>query len=541
MERAKRSGADGTPLVAEFAAMELGAVLGMGHVAAGHYLRDAVNVRHRHPLLWAALAEGRGRVWQARQIAQACATAGLDAGQARWVDAATTRYVGSLPWGRLEGLVAAKIVEADPDAAEERRVAAALARFVRTGQSSEYGLKTLVARANAGDVIFFVAMVDRIAQILLERGDVDPADVRRSKAIGILAVPARAVALLEWGAANATAAADDPDPAGDGEDADSDDAPGATSDNASRGHDDDEDAGEDPELIGEADVHPSQNDADDPAPEPAPCPTCAGAGQVTGDPTAFVRPQVDPRKLLPDATLYVHLSEEALRTGRGVAWMEGIGPITLGQVVEFLGHTHVRTVPVRDLADDRAVDGHRPPEWMAETLHLRNPACVSPWSSNLSRKKDKDHNRPYVPPDDGGPPGQTRLDNLAPLHRFPHRVKTHGRWRLRQTSPGVYEWRTPHGYRYRVDATGTHPLGKDTGHDAGNATGNDGTAASPHLPERPGGGRLEHRLRNHLDSCRRRPRPGPTRTVTITRVGNRWMETYETDLPVEIDRSFTLG
>ncbi len=75
---------------------------------------DALNVRHRHPQLWAALAEGRGRVWQARKVAQSCAAAGLDLEQARWVDAVTTPYVASLPWGRFESLVEAKIIEADP-------------------------------------------------------------------------------------------------------------------------------------------------------------------------------------------------------------------------------------------------------------------------------------------------------------------------------------------------------------------------------------------------------------------------------------------
>ncbi len=49
-------------------------------------------------------------------------------------------------------------------------------------------------------------------------------------------------------------------------------------------------------------------------------------------------------------------------------------------------------------------------------------------------------------------------------------MKTHGRWSLRQPSPGVFEWRSPHGYWFRVDHTGTHPLGKNPeqqqGHDA---------------------------------------------------------------------------
>ncbi len=206
MERSRRAGADGTPLVAEFAAMELGAVLGMGHVAADCFVRDAVNTRHRHPVLWEALAQGRARVWQAREVARRCAAAGLDRDQARWVDEVTTPYLGSLPWGRFESLLEARIVEADPEAAEERARAAALDRFVRTGQSSEFGLKTLVARAAAGDVVFFVAMVDRIAQILLLQGDTDRVDVRRSKAIGILATPARALLMLQQAEADAAAA-----------------------------------------------------------------------------------------------------------------------------------------------------------------------------------------------------------------------------------------------------------------------------------------------------------------------------------------------
>ena len=78
---------------------------------------------------------------------------------------------------------------------------------MRTGQSSEFGLKTLVARAAAGDVVFFVAMVDRIAQILLLNGDTDRVDVRRSKAIGILATPARALLMLQQAEAAAAAAA----------------------------------------------------------------------------------------------------------------------------------------------------------------------------------------------------------------------------------------------------------------------------------------------------------------------------------------------
>src|SRR5829696_4531864 len=114
--------------------------------------------------------------------------ADLSADQARFVDAATTPYIDTLPWATFVTLVEAKIIEA--------ATAAELARFVSTGQSNQHGLKTLIARAHAGDVIFFVAICDRIAQLLHAEGDTDPVDVRRSKAIGILANPARALALL---------------------------------------------------------------------------------------------------------------------------------------------------------------------------------------------------------------------------------------------------------------------------------------------------------------------------------------------------------
>jgi hypothetical protein len=233
--------------------------------------------------------------------------------------------------------------------------------------------------------------------VLAEQGDDDPVDVRRSKAIGILATPARALRLLREAA--------------------------------------------------------RQDDSQDPAPDL--CPRCGG------DPTAFVR-RLDPASLLPKATLYVHLSADMLAGADGVARIEGVGPATRQQVIELLGHTRVRVVGVIDLADQAPVDGYEVPKGLAEALHLLAPTCASPWSSNLSRKKDSDHVLPYVPPGEGGPPGQTGLGNLAPLGRFPHRVKTYGRWRLRQRAPGLYEWRSPHGFWFRVDHTGTHPLGRES-------------------------------------------------------------------------------
>ena len=196
-ERAKLYGGEGTPFAGEFAAAELGVPLGRSHVAAATLMADALDVRHRLPRLWAALLAGRVRVWQARHVASRTRAVGLTEAQARALDEATTPYLESLPWGRFLDLLEARIVAADPAAAEQRRVEAELDRFVVTGQSTEHGLKTLIARASAGEVIYLVAMVDRIAEILLQHGDTDPIGSRRSKALGILAHPARALALLQ--------------------------------------------------------------------------------------------------------------------------------------------------------------------------------------------------------------------------------------------------------------------------------------------------------------------------------------------------------
>ena len=71
-----------------------------------------------------------------------------------------------------------------------------------------------------------------------------------------------------------------------------------------------------------------------------------------------------------------------------------------------------------------------------------------------SSTTDLDHLQPYDPL---GPPHQTNTQNLAPLGRFGHRVKTHGRgWTVQRLDPRTLEWTTPHGFTFHVDPTGTH-------------------------------------------------------------------------------------
>jgi hypothetical protein len=87
---------------------------------------------------------------------------------------------------------------------------------------------------------------------------------------------------------------------------------------------------------------------------------------------------------------------------------------------------------------------------MAEYVRLRDPVCVFPACQRPSRSCDLDHIDPYIEMDDGGPPGQTHPDRLAPLCRGHHRAKTHGNWHYTRHPDGGYHWTSPTGDSYVV-------------------------------------------------------------------------------------------
>jgi hypothetical protein len=178
-EQGRQLGGEGTPEVLEFAASELGARMETSYGSARALMADALDIRHRLPQLWQLIVAGCVPSWRARKVAQATRHVSRDA--AMQVDAAVVECIATLPWGRFETLLAAKIIEADPRAAEEQARIWEAERFVRAGRSGQSGLKLLIAKANAGDVIWFMATVNRIAEILRLQGDLDSADVRRSK------------------------------------------------------------------------------------------------------------------------------------------------------------------------------------------------------------------------------------------------------------------------------------------------------------------------------------------------------------------------
>ena len=129
-----------------------------------------------------------------------------------------------------------------------------------------------------------------------------------------------------------------------------------------------------------------------------------------------------PRRLV-QTHLYVHVSLADLATHdvtgeRVVGEVEKLGPATLDLIRSWVNDSKATIQPVLDLNRIDAVDHHDPP-------------------------------------DEGGPPGQTNPQSLAPLCRRHHRAKTFTGWTYQRQRDGTCAWTSPHGRTWIVGPDGT--------------------------------------------------------------------------------------
>jgi len=157
-----------------------------------------------------------------------------------------------------------------------------------------------------------------------------------------------------------------------------------------------------------------------------------------------------------DKQVLLHLHVKADETGvEPVAHLDSL-PLMLEQVKAWCRDGHVTVKPVVDLNERLSTEAYEIPDRIRQQVLLINPSCVFPWCGKKSRGLDLDHVIPW-------PLGATSTDNLAPLCRSHHRAKTFGGWTYRVVTPGTYVWRSPHGYTYRTDPSGTTDTGPDPG------------------------------------------------------------------------------
>ncbi len=452
MERSVQLGGEGTPHVAEFAAAAFGARLRMGSLGGRGMLADALDVRHRLPDTWARVVAREARVPWVRHLARK--TRHLSPEAARKVDADLAGSVdGSMPWSRFSLRLDARIIAADPELAARREEEKRREAFAKATRSSEDGMKGFYLRAPIAVVVRFDATVTFIAEALKALGDTDDEDERRVKACLLLANPMQAVELLAaYAAHRARTGATDDVPLLPTDEAQ---APSGPHDHGGGDAEDDE-----PEVA--PGVAPGVPRVFRPAELPG---WLAGACDPT---TSLGAVLMDWPKLLPRVNVFLHLAEETVQAARdgtpdGVVRWEGEGPVTLQYVREHLAPYHAFTItPVVDLAGQEPVDAYEIPARHRRAVRLRTPADCFPFAANLD-PVDIDHTQAYehgrVRSDgQAQEQPQSRMDNYGPMGRFSHRIKTHGRWQVRQPFDGIYLWRDPQGHHYLVDHTGTRKV-----------------------------------------------------------------------------------
>ena len=512
-ERLIVGGADGTACIGEFLSMELGGLLGVDPVEASILIRDVLNLRDRHPELWAHTHAGRLTPKDALKVAQRCASAGLSVEGARWVDHQLALTLGALPWARVQRMLAGLIVKADAALAARRAEQRRRERHVYIGGHGE-GASVLFGRLDTEDALALDQTISDVANALAAAGSTELIDQRRATALGILADPQAALDLLAgFGDGKPTnrkatlvvhISADQvyPEPFED-----------------LRGT-------PDPALTAWLQAGPSSGWLQ-------PGPTVAGgprkswlrtASPVVGGPpnglppgagsicdggmtpdswvvggeavtvdgltgheppgvgdevtdvgssgsrssASIQTPDSGAVVAVKDVALDLASAHAAVRTvivEGGVARIEGVGPLDLQTLRRFLGHTQVTVKPVVDLNTIPPVDHYEVPVRLRQHVLARNPVEAFPFSARPASGCDLDHTTPY---DWQAPEGaeQTRADNLGPLSRRVHRAKTAKLWQVEQWQPGWYTWTSPHGFQYEVGPYGTTALGRPQSPDA---------------------------------------------------------------------------
>lgn len=197
-EKLVTGGAEGTAMVGEFLALELAGLLEISPTSAALRVRGVLDLRDRHPELWAYTMAGGVEPWRALKVAARCSAAGLSGDAARWVDHQVAVALAALPWGRVLRSLEGLIVRADAALAAERERRQRARRTVWFGDHADGG-STLYARLDAEAALALQRTIDAVADALpqlLDRGAAEPLEHRRATALGVLADPQAAVDLL---------------------------------------------------------------------------------------------------------------------------------------------------------------------------------------------------------------------------------------------------------------------------------------------------------------------------------------------------------
>ncbi|HJQ07074.1 MAG TPA: hypothetical protein VJ872_16620 [Nocardioides sp.] len=208
-DRLARLGGDGTPAVSELCWAELAIARKAGVIATRNLAADALDLRHRLPLLFEDVQALKTPVWVARKIA--AMTRPLSVERAVLVDTAVAA-AWQLPAGKLLQVAEAKVIEADLEA-HRRRIKQDQTRTgvwrsrPRTGDrlggeagACEPATGRLAAQLPIADLVeidcFLDDLADKLATNLDPNAEQPTRDQLRAQALALMADPAAVLRLL---------------------------------------------------------------------------------------------------------------------------------------------------------------------------------------------------------------------------------------------------------------------------------------------------------------------------------------------------------
>ena len=181
-------GGEGTPLVAAFTPEPFAAALGVSTFAGMQLLADAMDLQHRLPGIWSKVDRLDVAPWKARRVAQA--TRSLSQRAAAYIDAELAHRISTCGAVMIERVVAAAIAKFHPELLAEREKKGKAGWHVSLHQASagEFaGTSYLDVAGDTLDLDKFYALVCDQAAAMAAAGDTDPLEVRKAKALGVIA------------------------------------------------------------------------------------------------------------------------------------------------------------------------------------------------------------------------------------------------------------------------------------------------------------------------------------------------------------------
>jgi hypothetical protein len=184
----------GIPPVAWDAPAAFAAANKMSTAAGKRLIRDALILHHRLPRTWARVTAGQVPAWRARRVAEAVLAAPADV--VAYVDDRVAPVLGTIGTVTLQQVLDSAMLLLHAEAREADHASATETHEVRFHPAQPDGTAELTARGDWKDLHDLDQTLTQVATALKAAGDDTDLDVRRARALGVLADPAGALALL---------------------------------------------------------------------------------------------------------------------------------------------------------------------------------------------------------------------------------------------------------------------------------------------------------------------------------------------------------